>query len=102
MTSEQCAYKNNPTDLSCTNDDSMLGIGGDFAYYGGSADVYPGIATDGKWNHDVLAYDASRCLTHRNSNGFRPCAMGTNRGSLMCYDPPDIQNIQYKFTVWVR
>lgn len=99
MTSEQCAYKDKSTDLSCTNDDSMLGIGGDFSYRGGPADVYPGIAADGKWNHDVLLYDASRCLTHRNAGRHRPCAMGTNRGSSMCKDP---SNIQYKFTVWVR
>ena len=95
MSGEQCTASLNKGDhrngLSCVNDDSMLGLSGDFATSFGY--VNPGTVTS--WTHDVLVYHPDNCLGSQGS-----LKMGTDLGTSMASDPRTPDN--YVYTIWVR
>jgi hypothetical protein len=95
MTSEQCAYGR--TTLSCTNDDKMIGIGGD---YTGQikTNVFPGVESS-TWTYDANVYYPDSVTT---TSCTATKVMGTDWGTSLGGNADTTPGRQYKYTIWVR
>jgi len=95
MTSEQCAYGR--TSLSCTNDDAMIGIGGDYTDQT-KTNVFPGYESS-TWTYDANVYYPDSVTTTSCTKGK---VMGTDHGTSLGGGADTTSERQYKYTIWVR
>ena len=95
MTSEQCAYGR--TSLSCTNDDAMIGIGGDYTGQT-KTNVFPGYESS-TWTYDANVYYPDSVTTTSCTKGK---VMGTDHGTSLGGGADTTSERQYKYTIWVR
>ena len=95
MTSEQCAYGR--TSLSCTNDDKMIGIGGDYIYQS-KTNVFPGVESS-TWTYDANVYYPDSVTT---TSCTATKVMGADWGTSLGGNADTTPGRQYKYTIWVR
>ena len=95
MTSEQCAYGR--TSLSCTNDDKMIGIGGDYTDQI-KTNVFPGVESS-TWTYDANVYYPDSVTT---TSCTATKVMGTDWGTSLGGNADTTPERQYKYTIWVR